>query len=205
VKRILALGCVLLTGCTYGPVRERASVWVTEPRFNTRTFAVALDWKRYRDPTGLSRLPDGGAPASLREEARFFVCDLDSRSVRLLAAFPKTKEMESGFQGWIEGWDGDAVYVTLTGRRTSWRQGAVGPLNRERYRLGLDGSRTRVESVPTTVHRGPMTGTSLPGETTFLRVGTYRNTITVRLTERGPFVPIFEVNPDGTITPIGRM
>jgi hypothetical protein len=196
---------VLLTGCTYGPVQERASVWVTEPRFNTRTFAVALEWERYRNPTGLSQFPDGGSPLSLREEARFFVCDLDSRSVRLLAAFPKTKEMESGFQGWIEGWDGDAVYVTLTGRRYSWREGAVGPVNRVRYRLSLDGSRTRVESAPPTVHREPMTGTSLPGETTFLRVGTYRSTITVRLTELGPFVPIFEVNHDGSITPIGRM
>src|SRR5262245_34425485 len=111
---------VFLSGCTYGPVQERARVWTIEERFNTHTFAVDLDWERYRDPTGVSRFPDGGSPRTLQEDALFYVCDVDSHFARLLARIPRTRDMESGFNGWILGWGDDCLYASVSGQRHSW-------------------------------------------------------------------------------------
>lgn len=176
-----------------------------EERFNTHVLAVALNWTRYRDPTGLSAFPDGGSPRVLVEEARFFVCDADSHTARLVARIPKSRDMESGFSGWIAGWGPDCFYATVSGRRYSWRHGAVGPVNRRFYRVGLDGAISRLDRVPDGVQRQPETGIKLAGETTFLRASANSTRIDLRLAEGGSYVAWFEVHPDGTIHPIGSM
>ena len=203
---VVVMGSLLFGGgCTYGPIQQRAAVWTIEERFNTHTFAVALDRERHRDPTGLSRFPDGGAPRTLDEDALFYVCDADSHSARLLARVPRTREMESGFSGWILGWGDGCFYARVSGRRYSWRHGAVGPWNQHLYRVGLDGSCIRLEAIPAGVSRQPETGGRLPGETTFLRASAREDRIDLRLHEGAAFVAWFAIHPDGTITPIGSM
>ncbi len=196
---------LLLPGCTYGPVQERATIATVEERFNTHTLAVALNWTRYRDPTGLSAFPDGGLPRVLAEEARFFLCDADSHVARLVARILKPHEMESGFSGWIAGWGPNCFYASVSGRRYSWRHGAVGPVNRRFYRIGLDGTVSKMSGIPDGVQREPETGINLPGETTFLRASASSDRIDLRLAEGRGYVAWFEVHRDGTIHPIGRM
>jgi hypothetical protein len=179
---------VACSGCTYGPVQETARAWTAEERLNAHQFAVVVSWQRFRDPTGLSRFPDGGSRRILEEAALFYVCDVDSVSARPLARIERPQGMESGFESSILGWDGDVFYAVLTGRRYSWRRGAVGPMNRRYYR-----------------HREPESGVLLPGETRFLRVSTGPDGIDVRLNERGSYVRMFRVNHDGTIVPVGNM
>lgn len=171
----------LIPACTYGPVREVTRIENADERFNTHTFAVALNWQRFRDPTGLSQFPDGGTRLVLDQAALFYVCDADSSSARLLARIPRPREMEVGFSPWIVGWGNDCVYAKLTGQRYSARRGTVGGLNLWLYRIGLDGSHARITALPDSVRLGTETGIYLPGETTFLRVGTATDSIDVTL------------------------
>ena len=191
-----------IPACTYGPVREVTRIENADERFNTRTFAVALNWQRFRDPTGLSRFPDGGTRRVLEQAALFYVCDADSSSARLLARIPRPKEMEVGFSPWIVGWGNDCVYAKLTGHRHSARRGTVGGLNLWLYRIGLDGSYARITELPDSVRLGTETGIYLPGETTFLRVGTASDSIDVTL-EPGARRRAFRVDQvRGTLEPV---
>jgi hypothetical protein len=178
--------------CTYGPIQQQTRIENADERFNTHTFAVALNSMRFRRPTGLSTFPDGGSPIVLAQAALVYVCDVDSSSARMLARIPMPRVMESGFTPWIAGWGNDCVYVKLTGHRHSWRSGAVGDLNTWFYRIGLDGSSRRLEAYPDSVRLGVETGIYLPGETTFLRVSARYNSIDVYLqpgeVRRGAFV-----------------
>jgi hypothetical protein len=203
-----AAGLVLLamsSSCTYGPAQDAARTWAAEERFNTHTFAVVVDWQRYQDPTGLSQFPDGGSRRVLEEAAVFYVCDADSVSARPLVRIVRPEGMESAFEGWILGWDGNAFYAVLSGRRHSWRRGSVGPVNRRYYRITLDGTFAKLERPPESLKREPETGVALPGETRFLRVSTGPDGIDVRLNERGSYVRMFRVIPDGKIVPVGSM
>jgi len=191
-----------IPACTYGPAQEHTRVENVDERFNTHTFAAALNWQRFRPPTGLSQFPDGGSRLVLGEAALFYVCDVDSASARLLARIPRPKEMESGFAPWIVGWGNDCVYAKLTGRRHSWRRGAIGDLNLWLYKIGLDGSCSRVQALPDSVRLGVQTGIYLPGETTFLRVGAAHDGIEVLLEPGGPRTRLFAVNQArGTLEP----
>jgi hypothetical protein len=196
---------VACSGCTYGPVQETARAWTAEERLNAHQFAVVVSWQRFRDPTGLSRFSDGGSRRILEEAALFYVCDVDSVSARPLARVERPQGMESGFESSILGWDGNVFYAVLTGRRYSWRRGAVGPMNRRYYRIGSYGTSTEVDHAPESLHREPESGVLLPGETRFLRVSTGPDGIDVRLNERGSYVRMFRVNHDGTIVPVGNM
>jgi len=194
-----------LPACTYGPVREVTRIENADERFNTRTFAVALNWQRFRDPTGLSQFPDGGSRRVLEQAALFYLCDAESSSARLLARIPRPKGMESGFSPWIIGWGDDCIYVKVTGRRYSWRRGAVGGLNLWHYRIGLDGSYARITDLPDSVRLGTETGIYLPGERTFLRVGAATDSIDVTLEPGEPRRRAFGVNQArGTLEPVRR-
>jgi len=171
IRAILALAAIALApGCTYGPVQEHTRIENVRTRFNTHQFAAALNWQRIREPTGLSRFPDGGSPIVLAEAALVYVCDADSSSTRLLAKIPRTMDMESGFTPWIMGWGDNCVYVKTTGHRYSWRRGAVGDLNLWLYRVGVDGSCVRISALPDLAQGGTAIGIYAPGERTFLRV-----------------------------------
>lgn len=188
--------------CTYGPVEEHTRITNADERFNAHTFAVALDWCRFRPPTGLSEFPDGGIRLDLAEAALFYACDADSYSARLLARIPRPKEMESGFEPWVMGWGRDCFYVKLTGKRYSWRHGSVGDLNIRYYRIGLDGSFERVRRIPPAVRLGTETGIYLPGETTFLRVSAHYDSIDVFLEPGKRVTGAFVVNQvRGTLEP----
>lgn len=205
-QRRLAAAFVLIAlipSCTYGPTREVTRIENADERFNTHTFAVALSWQRFRDPTGLSRFPDGGSRLVLAEAALFYVCDADSSTARILARIPRPKGMESGFSPWIVGWGNDCVYAKLTGRRHSWRRGAVGDVNLRLYRIGLDGTHARVDALPDSVRLGTETGIYLPGERTFLRVGTATDSIDVTLEPGGSRRRAFGVDQArGTLEPV---
>lgn len=183
-----------IPGCTYGPVQEHTRIENADERFNTRTFAVALNWQRFRDPTGLSRFPDGGSRRVLNQAALFYVCDAESSSARLLAIVPRPKEMQSGFTPWIVGWGDDCFYAKVTGRRYSGRRGAVGDVNLWHFRIGLDGACTQIDTLPDSVRLGTETGIYLPGEKTFLRVGTVSDSIEVTLEPGGIRRRAFGVN-----------
>lgn len=171
----------LIPACTYGPVQEHVWIENADEHFNTHTFAVALNWRRFRAPTGLSTFPDGGTTQVLAQAALLYVCDVDSSHARMLARIDRPKELESGFQPWVMGWGSDCFYVKLTGRRYSSRRGAVGDLNTRYYRIGLDGSCARIDGIPDSVRLGTETGTYLPGEVTYLRVSAGYDSIDVFL------------------------
>ena len=188
--------CLLawIPACTYGPIQERTRIENADERFNTRAFAVALNWQRYREPTGFSRFPDGGSRLVLDQAALFYVCDAESSSARLLARIPRPMEMESGFTPWILGWGHDCFFAKVTGSRYSWRHGDVGGLNVWHFRIGLDGTCMRIDALPDSVRLGTETGIYLPGEKTFLRVGTAHDSIDVVLEPGGTRRRAFGVN-----------
>ena len=185
LQLLSALALIALApACTYGPVQERTRIENARERFNSHSFAVALNWQRFRAPTGLSKFPDGGTPLVLGQAALFYACDVDSSRARLLARITRPKGMESGFEPWVMGWGSDCLYVKLTGRRYSWRHGAVGDLNMRFYRVGLDGTCAQVPGIPDLVGPNGRSWSPMRGETTYLRVSAGYDSIDVYLEER---------------------
>lgn len=193
MRFVLAL-LLPLSGCTYGPPHHYAKLENAAGRINTHTIAVALSCQRLREPTGLSTFPDGGSPRILEQAALIYVCDVDQPSTKLLARIVAPRGMEGAFEPWILGWVRDDIFVGLTGYRHSSLRGSVGPLIKQTYRVGLDGTCQTVEGPPDSLKQTPNLGIPMKGETNFMRLSKGAFDIGVRLEDGGPYTPLFEVN-----------
>lgn len=106
---------VLLAGCTYEPVKERAEIingWIST---DSSTLYTAIRKSSIREPTGLSTFPDGGSSLKLSQEVRIFRSDLVKGSTTLLKVFPAPDTVWESFEPRIWSISQEGVCVLLTG------------------------------------------------------------------------------------------
>ena len=200
--RAPALLCLIIGACTYGPAQTRVTIDGTMTKPNSRVFAAAIRTEVFRPPTGLSAFPDGGVQRTDRQSVAFYAGDVDSGTVRALATLAAPSEVWTGFAATLLGWNADAVYAVVTGCAKSDCDTARP--TRLTYRIGLDGSFTRLAAEPTSLEHPPNMIARAPGETVYTRLSTNWDTITVRTEDPGPYVARFVLTSSGELVPMSR-
>lgn len=169
------------------------------PHPDSYRFAVALTHVRYRVPTGIAAFPDGGRHRVLEVEGRVFLLDGASTSVTELVRMEAPERMRHNFSIFVDGWSSGRVVFTITGcAEEQCRAGYV----REHFAVSSDTPMHRLDAIPSNVVRQPVMGARAPGETTYMRVSTRSDTIVVRITDDGPYRPMYRIDPVGRITPL---
>lgn len=85
VKLVGITALMLVAGCTYGPVEERAQIENVVVRPDTLQFAVAVRYERFQPATGITAFPNGGIPNYLEQTAIVHLVDVSIRNLLLIA------------------------------------------------------------------------------------------------------------------------
>lgn len=117
--------------CTYGPAQDDVKVQNVALKPDGSRVAAIVKYERLRPATGLTAFPDGGRPRLLIQRADLYVVDLRSRTLLYRGEFPAAASQRLGFGAWLNGWDGDMLYVTLSGCPDSFSGECYGPLVRK--------------------------------------------------------------------------
>ena len=185
---------VLLAGCTYGPVKERAEIingWIST---DSSTLYTAVRKSNTREPTGLSTFPDGGSSLILSQEVRIFRSDLVKGSTTLLKIFPAPDTVWESFEPRIWSVAEENVYVLLTGCPKGGE--CFGSLNKREFYL-ID-SRAKLLKIYTSPE--PQRNTR-PGS---LTVSVYSDRIEIRSRYEGNLLYRFILNSrEGTLNGAG--
>ena len=141
ISAILAV-TLWMTACTYAPPEEPTTPINSHLTSDAQTLYIAVRVDSYREPTGLSRFPDGGRARVLSRELRVFRADLETGEISLLTRQPAPESAWTSFEPRIWSATGDEVIVLLTGCRQGGE--CYGEhLNREFYRLDRHGNWAR--------------------------------------------------------------
>lgn len=204
--RILTIaGLLALSGCTYGPPQHRIQIQQVRGRPETRTFA-AIVWSEVRsEATGLAAFPDGGVAKIRDQSVTIYVADVDQHAVRRVGQIRIPPEMENSRQPFLPGWKGSSFYVTVSGCPHPGAECNDKRLRRAAYRVDENGTMTRVDTVPERLEREPGMGARAPGERVYMRIYERLDTVFVRTVDEGPFAPLFILNRNGELAPIGKM
>jgi hypothetical protein len=209
IAPIFLLGVpIALSACTYGP--EQSTAWITDvsAQPGSHNLALSVDFRRFRNATGIAAFPNGGIPKVLESEARIYLCRLDAGVIRQLAAVPEYADIPSGPSVFIEGWNGTDLYFRLHG----YERGASGGDDLDRpiryfYRVSEDDALTRVSALPGDLSEQRNSGPA--GAPPFLRYGGGHRDIDiaidarlseVRLSEGGVDARVFF--PEGSLEPM---
>lgn len=111
----ILLACCALAACTYGPAETRRTIQNVALKPDGTRVAVLVKIESYRPATGLAAFPDGGVPKMLRQEGHLYVVDLVAPAVERRIRVPAPRQHRNSFNPWLIGWDGDSVYIGITG------------------------------------------------------------------------------------------
>ena len=147
--RFAALALLLsVTACTYGPPMDHLSVQNVAIKPDGSRLAVAVKFERYRNPTGLAAFPDGGVPKVLEQRADVYVVSLPQGTVLSRLEVPAPEANRVSFKPWLMGWEGDRVFLRITGCPGQPGDECYGPLIRATvYSVGPDG-RVQPDAAP---------------------------------------------------------
>lgn len=144
--KALLVTVVFLAGCTYGPAQERAEIingWIST---DSSALYVAVRKSSSREPTGISKFPDGGKRLLISQELRIFRSDLRTGVTTLVKVLPTPDTVWESFEPRIWSVTQEGVYVLLTGCPKGGE--CYGPLNRrEIYLFDLLGRSLKIDSV----------------------------------------------------------
>lgn len=117
LARVIAL-CALAgtpAACTYAPPTPMVRVANHVVRRGTDSIALAVLAATIREPTGLARFPDGGAPLLERETAMFYLCVPHAVApaplLRRIAIVRRPDSLRLAFTPWVSDWDGPERFV----------------------------------------------------------------------------------------------
>jgi hypothetical protein len=140
---MVALGAIL-TGTlafSYGPPRLFVRIMNAKFQSETNLIAVAVNYEKNRPPTGFfNTFPNGGTSKVLEKEARVYLCDPSTSTVKKLASFKPSSRLESGFRPWIIGWKDNAIVVRLVGMAGESLADYKAGLNTEVYLVDFQGN-----------------------------------------------------------------
>jgi hypothetical protein len=205
-KRFAIVAGVILavTSCTYGPVEEEARVTHLIRLGDSFRAVVMVQHTIFQRPTGsLNTFPNGGNLRFLERGVSQVLIDARERYAVQLASQAAPDSLWESFAAYVAGVEGDsAVYVRLSGCP---RGGECHDALHKTvlFRLTVAGQVSPAQRVPSDAPLPGSRGSRAPGEKNYVRFSTSRDTITARLEEGGPFNPMFLVQPDGSVIPIG--
>jgi hypothetical protein len=176
-------------GCTHGPPQLRAKVENARLGPNGRFIAVAVDYEKYRPPTGINAFPNGGVPKVLEKEARVYLCDLATMTVTRLAAIEPSAPIRVSFSAWIAGWEDGEIIFRLTGRAGTALADYEKKLNEEVYRVDRAGGALPIARVPQHLLKAPRGGGGP------IEVGSGFDTVTVKRAPHPEWVVVFRIDP----------
>ncbi len=114
MRRLFLAALLVLSSCTYGPVQEKyvfcQGVVSFGPQYsgiarkNSHDFALGLCYRRWRDPEGIAKYPDGGGAKELENRLTVYKCNADSRNCLELITIP-------GRENYIVGWLGQDILL----------------------------------------------------------------------------------------------
>lgn len=150
IRSGLILALAALVGCSYSDVRTDARIDNALARAGTHSFAVAVNFRRVREPTGvLNTFPNGGVPKVLEHEARVYLVDVGRQTVTLAARIVDFADIPQPKSVRVEGWRDDALYFSLFGYGGDARRGD--DLSDPRsliYAVDSSGQLRRVDALP---------------------------------------------------------
>jgi hypothetical protein len=111
---ILLASCTL-AACTYGPTETHRRVQNVALKADGTRVAVLVKIESYRPATGLAAFPDGGVPKMLLQAAHLYVVNVVSPVVEQRIPVKAPRQHRNSFNPWLIGWDGDSVYMQITG------------------------------------------------------------------------------------------
>jgi HEAT repeat protein len=174
---------------THGPAEITFQLGGSAVKPGGSIVALGAAYKVMRRPLARDgRLDD----VVVTNEHRLYVCDIDARTVRLLARIEPPEDMRSGFGVGVRGWSGDSVVVSLNGEpardRSGFRYASV-------TREALVDPAGGLHVVPKAPHIGYVEHyRDVPGRgRRFLYV--HHDGIEVQFDDRGPHIPVFRVDP----------
>jgi hypothetical protein len=106
---------LLLAACTYGPPEDHVSVENVAVKPDASLAAAIVKYERYRPAAGLAAFPDGGVPAMLIQRADVYIVALPSGKIRVRESVAAPPVHELAFSPWLIGWEGDTLYLSITG------------------------------------------------------------------------------------------
>ncbi len=150
MRTILFLFSILFTaGCTYGPERSVISIGNAVAKPYSHELAVAVDYSRVQDPTGINTFPNGGVQKVTSLEARIYLVDIDKKSVQLAASVPDYPGIPNPSGVWIDGWNSDTLYFSLRGYGGDrWNGGDLSDYRRNNYRILPAGKAEEIDVLP---------------------------------------------------------
>lgn len=172
-----------LVSCTYGSARLDVVIENALGKPDSHTLAVAVNYRRVQDPTGLSAFPDGGSLVELEHRARVYLIDVDTQSIKLVADIGEVKEIPRPTGVWIQGWRNGAIYFSIRGYGVKSRSGDnVANIRRVNYRVYEGQAPEQMGDFPVDLvsanNSGPL------GKPPFLRLSKGHNEIDIGIDER---------------------
>jgi hypothetical protein len=125
-----------LAACTYGPPRLEVKLENHRAGADTSITAFAVHATWLRDPTGISKWPDGGVAKVLAEAGAVYVCNARDKTTRRLWRADRPDEVKSSYTPWLGPWDSTGLYFSVRGITTKTSDGA--PFRRN-YRINRRG------------------------------------------------------------------
>ena len=200
----LSIVLVLATACTYGPEEERVVLGRIVGVRDSYEALVVIQYERFRPATGLTAFPDGGKAQILERWARLYSIDASARSASLLTEQAAPDSLWESFSVSVQGLAGDSIsYLRLTGCP---RDGECHPRLQNSLLISVSrgGSVRTVADIPSDARLPGVMLARRTSEERYVRFSSEGNTITARFEEDGPFAPLLELGPDGSLTTIGR-
>lgn len=186
VVLVLVLVLALVVACTYGPPEDRLAVQNVAVKPDGSRVAVVVLFERRRMATGLAAFPDGGRPKMLEQRADVYVLSLPARTVLSRNAFPAPDEHFHSFRPWASGWEGDTLFVRLSGCPRSADASCHGSLRQvSTFAIDPDG-RARSDDGA----RTPTLLNTLSDGASYLSVGTERDGVSIGTRLGQPRTPL---------------
>lgn len=145
----ILLGSWALVACTYGPTETHRRIQNVAMNADGTRVAVVVKIESYRPATGFAAFPDGGVPKMLLQAAHLYVVNVVSPAVEQRISVAAPREHRNSFNPWLIGWDGDSVYMKITGCAGEPGDECWGPLvTRTTLKLQQGGDLVPTSDVP---------------------------------------------------------
>jgi hypothetical protein len=192
-----------LSGCSYGPVKQRVVMDQVVRAGDTYTGYVLIETMTFREPTGfINTFPNGGRPTIFTQHVKVYKVDAQDSSIRMMADLTADHDLWEAFSGHIVGFDDNNVpYLQLRGCKKGGE--CYGDITNYRYfHLNAEGSPELLSQLPP--HKGlpPIRGSRRQGEINYVRFSISRDTLKAKLQENAEYQSIITTGPDGNLIAI---
>lgn len=187
---------ICCVSCSYGPPKVHVGITNCRAKPGSHVIAIAIDYRRVREPTGLNRFPDGGRAKVLEEEVRVYVYDATTGALGRVATLPHPSAMSTSCEPWILGWHGGMLHFKLSGQ-SGTSVADIENLVTVVYRVESDGEVNLLNDAPVGIEAQRNTGPFPKGP--YIRVSHGHDSIDIRTETDGDWRRVLNVDGDGEL------